>query len=101
MSDEVNEENQAVEAAFKPGDKVVVNGGAIGEILVYDVPTDVLVILSRAGSSTDRATYHLSQTRLEHLVSEQVTSDERPAGAEPTEQPELPLEPEAPVKGSK
>jgi len=83
VSDEVNEENETVEPAFKPGDKVLVNGGAVGEILVYDIPTDVLVVLSKAGSSTDRATYHLSQTRLEHLVSDRVTSDERPAEEPP------------------
>jgi NADPH:quinone reductase-like Zn-dependent oxidoreductase len=71
-------------AGFKPGDRVLVNGGSVAEILVYDVPTDVLVVVSKAGSSTDRATYPLCQTRLEHLIPEQ---------------PELPLP--TPAKGSK
>lgn len=73
---------------FKPGDRVLVNGGSVAEILVYDVPTDVLVVVTKAGSSTDRATYHISQTRLERFDR-----------LEPVAQPELPLE--APAKGSK
>lgn len=91
------------EENFKPGDKVLVNGGLVGVIDVYDVATDVLVVTSKAGGSTDRATYHISQTRLQHIVTDVVTSDERPAEpATPVvEQPELPLEVPAPAKGSK
>jgi hypothetical protein len=67
------------EPAFAAGDKVLVNGTLVAEIDYYDESNDVLRYITKANSQTNVTTAHVSQTRLEHLVSDVVASDEKPS----------------------
>ncbi|MGZ4556815.1 MAG: hypothetical protein ACXVXZ_13910 [Mycobacteriaceae bacterium] len=68
---------------FNPGDKVLVDGNFIAEIVSYAPEVDRLAFVQRQGGG-DNTTYgHISQYRLEHFP---------PREEEPTQDEQLPLE---------
>lgn len=64
---------------FNPGDRVLVNGNLVATIQNYDADNNLVVLVSTPpGGGEDRLTAHISQTRLEHLVTPAIGSTERP-----------------------
>lgn len=60
-------------AKFQKGDKVLVNGNLVATIQTYSEANNIVTYVSTPpGGGTDTATGHISQTRIEHLVSERV-----------------------------
>lgn len=61
--------------SFKSGDKVLVNGGTVATIKIYDTDANVLVYEAPLhGGAVDTVTAHISNTRLEPL-GQQLVAD--------------------------
>lgn len=58
-------------AKFNAGDKVLINGALVATIQTYDEDNDRIAYVSvPPGGGTDTTYGHISQTRVQHLVSE-------------------------------
>jgi hypothetical protein len=61
---------------FQPGDKVLVNGTTVAEIEYYDEDTNVVRFVEKSASgATNTHTAHISQTKIQNLVTEAVGTD--------------------------
>lgn len=58
---------------FQSGDKVLINGALVATIQTYSEANNIVTYASRPpGGGTDTTTAHISQTRIERLVTETV-----------------------------
>lgn len=61
-------------AKFNTGDRVLINGNLVATIQTYDENNDRIAYVSvPPGGGTDTVYGHISQTRVEHLVTEAVS----------------------------
>lgn len=72
---------------FKAGDRVVVNGALVAEILTYDEASNVVAYVSQVGGGTDTTYGHISNTKIERLVTDREVEegDDRTEAEKPDE----------------
>lgn len=76
-------------AEFNPGDKVLVNGALVAEIVTYHPETNNVLYKHPVGGGINTVTAHITHTKIEHLNPPAVDDDE----------PELPLAEEVDYEG--
>jgi hypothetical protein len=69
---------------FNVGDQVLVNGAVVAEITTYDEQADRLVYVVSVGGGTDTVYGHISNTRLQRLVSVATGEDAEDEAPEPS-----------------
>lgn len=75
-------------AEFNPGDKVLVNGALVAEIVTYHPETNNVLYKHPVGGGINTVTAHITHTKIEHLNPPAVDGE-----------PELPLAEEVDYDG--